>query len=89
MARQSVLAVGAHPDDIELGCGGALAKHVAAGDRVTMLVVTRGEEGPGDSQERVREQLRAVEVLGVHESCCGDRVSATAAFRCRSSNWST
>ena len=71
MARQSVLAVGAHPDDIELGCGGALAKHVAAGDRVTMLVVTRGEEGPGDSQERVREQLRAVEVLGVHELLWG------------------
>lgn len=71
MGRQSVLAVGAHPDDIELGCGGALAKHVAAGHRVTMLVVTRGEEGPGDSDVRIKEQLRAAEVLGVHELLWG------------------
>ncbi|MEZ0053588.1 LmbE family N-acetylglucosaminyl deacetylase [Mycobacterium sp. MAA66] len=71
MGRQSVLAVGAHPDDIELGCGGALAKHVAAGDHVTMLVVTRGEEGPGDPELRIREQLRAVQVLGVHDLLWG------------------
>ncbi len=57
---------GAHPDDIELGCGGALAKHVAAGDQVAMLVVTRGEVGPpGDTAQRVHEQHRAVQVLGV------------------------
>ena len=72
MAHRSVLAVGAHPDDIELGCGGALAKHVAAGDRVTMLVVTRGEEGPGRSAQRVAEQLQAVEVLGVHDLIWGE-----------------
>lgn len=66
MAGRSVLAIGAHPDDIELGCGGTLATHVAAGDQVAMLVVTRGEEGPGDVEQRVAEQERAVEVLGVH-----------------------
>ena len=43
----NVLAIGAHPDDVELGCGGTLAKHVARGDRVTLLVITRGEAGPG------------------------------------------
>ena len=43
-AGLSVLAIGAHPDDIELGCGGALLAHVAAGDRVTMLVDHRRRE---------------------------------------------
>ena len=61
----SVLAIGAHPDDIELGCGGALAQHVASGDCVTMLVVTCGEAGSGPVAERTREQQAAAAVLGV------------------------
>ncbi|WP_308285817.1 PIG-L deacetylase family protein [Actinoplanes hulinensis] len=52
---RSVLAVGAHPDDIELGCGGALAAHRAAGDAVTMLVVTGGQSGPGATAGRRAE----------------------------------
>jgi LmbE family N-acetylglucosaminyl deacetylase len=40
--HRSILAIGAHPDDIEMGCGGTLARHVAVGDQVAMLVVTRG-----------------------------------------------
>jgi LmbE family N-acetylglucosaminyl deacetylase len=62
-AGLSVLAIGAHPDDIELGCGGALLAHVAAGDRVTMLVVTGGENGPGDAA-RHEEQERAAQMIG-------------------------
>jgi len=62
----NVLAIGAHPDDIELGCAGTLLQHVAAGDTVTMLVVTRGEVGPGAVGEREREQRRAAEVIGAH-----------------------
>ena len=64
---RSVLAIGAHPDDIELGCGGALLAHVAAGDRVTMLVVTGGENGPGDDTQvtgRRAEQERAAAAIG-------------------------
>jgi LmbE family N-acetylglucosaminyl deacetylase len=64
---RDVLAVGAHPDDIELGCGGALLAHLAAGDRVTMLVVTGGENGPGDAVQaegRRREQVAAARTLG-------------------------
>ncbi|MEV1286906.1 PIG-L family deacetylase [Micromonospora sp. NPDC049679] len=60
---RSVLAVGAHPDDIELGCGGALSAHRAAGDTVTMLVLTGGQNGPGSCLERRREQERAARVL--------------------------
>lgn len=60
----TVLAVGSHPDDIELGCGGALAKHVARGDRVIMLVITTGQAGPGDVAARTREQEAAAATLG-------------------------
>ena len=66
-AGLSVLAIGAHPDDIELGCGGALLAHVAAGDRVTMLVVTGGENGPGEGTRgagRHEEQERAAQMIG-------------------------
>lgn len=72
--HRSVLAIGAHPDDIELGCGGTIAKHVAVGDQVAMLVVTRGEVGPGDALQRVGEQQRAAEVLGVSTLLWGDGI---------------
>lgn len=48
MSRRSVLAVGAHPGDLELSCAGTLAAHRAAGDSVTMLVLScDGPEDPG------------------------------------------
>jgi LmbE family N-acetylglucosaminyl deacetylase len=59
----NVLAIGAHPDDIELGCGGALLRHVARGDHVTMLVMTTGQRGVTTSS-RVFEQQDAARVLG-------------------------
>jgi len=61
---RDVLAVGAHPDDIELGCGGTLLAHAAAGDAVTLLVVTDGGKGPGDLEERRAEQEQAARALG-------------------------
>ena len=63
MPGKSVLAVGAHPDDIELGCGATLLAHAAAGDVVTMLVMTGGESGPG-AANRYSEQRAAARVLG-------------------------
>jgi LmbE family N-acetylglucosaminyl deacetylase len=59
-----VLAIGAHPDDLELGCAGTLARHVAQGHRVTMLVVTSGQLGPGDASLRQGEARRAARALG-------------------------
>jgi LmbE family N-acetylglucosaminyl deacetylase len=60
-----VLAVGAHPDDIELGAGASLAKHVAMGDEVSFLVMTRGAEREGYPLDKIREQaLAAAEILG-------------------------
>lgn len=58
-----VLAVGAHPDDIEIGCGGALLAHKARGDEITLLVMTTGEEGPQHARSRIREQEDAASVL--------------------------
>ncbi len=59
----NVLAIGAHPDDIELGCGGALLRHVARGDHVTMLVMTTGQRGVTTSS-RVFEQQEAARTIG-------------------------
>jgi LmbE family N-acetylglucosaminyl deacetylase len=59
-----VLAIGAHPDDIELGCGGTLLRHRSSGDDVVLLVMTTGERGPQDSMSRVLEQQRAARLLG-------------------------
>lgn len=60
---RSVLAIGAHPDDIELGCGGTLAAHRAAGDAVSMLVVTGGQNGPGGNADRRAEAEAAARNL--------------------------
>jgi LmbE family N-acetylglucosaminyl deacetylase len=59
-----VLAIGAHPDDIELGCGGTLAAHRDAGHSVAMLVMTIGERGPQLRCTRMTEQRDASDVLG-------------------------
>ncbi len=59
-----VLAVGSHPDDIELGCAATLLAHRARGDEITMLVMTTGEEGPQDARSRVIEQEEAARLLG-------------------------
>lgn len=62
--RHRVLAVGAHPDDIELGCGATLAVHRARGDEITLLVLTKGELGAGPGVARVDEQESAAARLG-------------------------
>ena len=60
-----ILAFGAHPDDIELGCGGTLAKHVALGHIVGMVDLTRGELGSrGTVLERDAEAVKAAQILG-------------------------
>ncbi|MCA1676498.1 MAG: PIG-L family deacetylase, partial [Actinobacteria bacterium] len=60
----SVLAIGAHPDDIELGCGAALLSHRRRGDPVHLLVLTAGGRGPQDARSRVAEQEDAAALLG-------------------------
>lgn len=58
-----VLAIGAHPDDVEIGVGGLLAAHRAAGDKVVILTLSRGARG-GEVDSREHESLAAAEILG-------------------------
>jgi LmbE family N-acetylglucosaminyl deacetylase len=59
-----ILALGAHPDDIEFGCGGTLLRFARAGHEVYLYIATYGELG-GDPQVRKCEQERAAEFIGV------------------------
>jgi LmbE family N-acetylglucosaminyl deacetylase len=58
-----VLAVGAHPDDVEIGVGGILLRHAAEGHKVTILTLTGGEAG-GVAADRTAESRRAAELMG-------------------------
>ncbi len=61
----SVVAFGAHPDDVELSCGGTLALLAAAGERTVIVDLTRGEMGSrGTPETRNQEAARAAEILG-------------------------
>lgn len=62
-----VLAIGAHPDDIEYGCGGTLARYVQDGNEVFVLFLTCGEES-GDPQIRVNETYTSLKILGIPQS---------------------
>ncbi|MGO4299697.1 response regulator [Leifsonia sp. RAF41] len=61
--QQVVLAVGAHPDDVEIGVGGILAAHRDAGNQVVILTMSRGARG-GDANDRQHESLASAELLG-------------------------
>jgi len=67
----NILAVGAHPDDIEIGCGGTLIKYVQRGHNVFLLLITKGEKG-GDIETRYAEQVKAAEIVGVRDIYWGD-----------------
>ncbi|MFE6969977.1 PIG-L family deacetylase [Isoptericola sp. NPDC057653] len=62
-ARQRVLAVGAHPDDVEIGVGATLAAHAASGDELVILTLSGGAVG-GLVAARHDEALAAAEVVG-------------------------
>lgn len=62
----NVLAIGAHPDDIEFGCGGTLTRYSQRGHDVFLFVATDGGLG-GDPAVRRREQEEAALVMGVRQ----------------------
>jgi N-acetylglucosamine malate deacetylase 1 len=67
MSNVDLLAIAAHRDDVELTCGGTLAKAVRAGHRVGIIDLTQGETGTrGDAPIRAAEAERAAQTLGVH-----------------------
>ena len=64
--KLDILAFGAHPDDVELGCGGTIAKEVALGKKVGIVDLTRGELGTrGSVATRNQESAIAAKILGV------------------------
>ena len=60
----NILAIGAHPDDIELGCGGLLLKAVKRGHNVFLYNLTRGSAS-GDPEERTQELIDSAKFIGV------------------------
>jgi bacillithiol biosynthesis deacetylase BshB1 len=64
--KLDILAFGAHPDDVELGCGGTIAKEVSLGKKVGIIDLTRGELGTrGSAAIRDQEAKAAAKILGV------------------------
>lgn len=64
--KLDILAFGAHPDDVELGCGGTIAKEIALGKKVGIIDLTRGELGTrGSAEIRDQEASVAADILGV------------------------
>lgn len=59
----NILAIGAHPDDIEIGCGGTLIKYAQEGHQVYLLIATQGELG-GEGLVRAEELRRSAEIIG-------------------------
>ncbi len=64
--KLDILAFGAHPDDVELGCGATVSKHVSLGKKVGIIDLTRGELGTrGSAELRDKEAAKAAAILGV------------------------
>jgi len=64
--KLDILAFGAHPDDVELGCGATIAKEIALGKKVGIVDLTRGELGTrGSAAIRDQEATNAAKILGV------------------------
>ena len=64
--KVDILAFGAHPDDVELGCGGSIAKAISQGKSVGIVDLTRGELGTrGSAAIRYQEAAAAAKVLAV------------------------
>src|SRR5438874_1138648 len=68
----SILVIGPHPDDQELGMGGSIALLVSQGHRVHLVDMTNGEPTPlGTPEKRARESAAAAKVLGVERTLVG------------------
>jgi N-acetylglucosamine malate deacetylase 1 len=65
--KLDILAIGAHPDDVELSCGGTVIKLVKQGRRVGVVDITAGELGTrGTAERRAHEANEAAKLMGIH-----------------------
>ena len=68
MIKVDILAIGAHPDDVELGCGGTLAKLISEGKTIAIVDLTQGELGTrGSNVTRAEEAATASKILGISD----------------------
>ena len=64
--KLDILAIGAHPDDVEMSCGATIAKEISKGKKVGILDLTRGELGTrGSAEIRDQESAAAAKILGI------------------------
>ncbi len=64
--KVDILAIGAHPDDVELGCGGTVAKLISEGKTVAIVDLTQGELGTrGTNFTRAEEAANSAKILGI------------------------
>ena len=64
--KVDILAIGAHPDDVELGCGGTIAKLISEGKKIAVIDLTEGELGTrGTNETRALESAEASKILGI------------------------
>ena len=64
--KLDILAIGAHPDDVELGCSATIAKEIQRGKKVGIIDLTQGELGTrGTAETRAQEAKDAAKILGV------------------------
>lgn len=73
ITKMNVLAIGAHPDDIEIGCGGTLAKYASYGHNIYMFIATDGNSG-GIGKIRTREQINAAKILNANDIFWGNYI---------------
>ena len=65
--KLDILVFAVHPDDAELGCSGTILKHIAAGKKVGIVDLTRGELGTrGTAETRDQESANSTRILGLH-----------------------
>jgi bacillithiol biosynthesis deacetylase BshB1 len=65
--KLDILAIGVHPDDVELSCSGTLMKHIGLGYKVGILDLTKGELGTrGSAEIRLQEVEAATKIMGIH-----------------------
>ncbi len=65
--KVDILAIGVHPDDVELGCSGTLINDIRSGRKIAIVDLTQGELGTrGTIQTRYQEAKKAGEIIGVH-----------------------
>lgn len=63
----NILAIGAHPDDIEIGCGGTLINFCSKGHKIYLLLMTDGIVGGGTSDLRKSEQMESAKIMDVED----------------------